>query len=294
MATAEPPFFYIYGEAPREIDPRFVHVERVRERDAIHGGHVRPHRHAHLYQLSFWTTGGGHYTLDGNTVPLPAQALTLIPPGTIHGFDLSPEADAIVVSISDDFRAECLDGADARLAELLRHPTLLPIEGEPAEKLARLFADIEQEYHFPTWAQADAISASLRLVLILAARLAAPAGSAIGAGGQSDLLARFLALVDAHFRERWTIARYVETLGVTPYLLNRATRSALGMAATAVVRERGIREAKRLLLYTMLTIAEVAFALGHDDPAHFSRAFRAHSGMTPAAWRSAHLPPGSG
>ena len=46
-----------------------------------------------------------------------------------------------------------------------------------------------------------------------------------------------------------------------------------------------IVQAKRLLLESNLTVAEVAAQLGFSDQAHLTRAFRQIAGETPAAWR---------
>lgn len=287
MPVPDVPFFYIYGEPPRPIDLRFVHVERVRDRAAIHHGHVQPHRHAHLHQLSFWSGGDGRYSIEGEARALSRHALTLMPAGTVHGFDIADASDAIVVSMSDDFKRECLAGTSDPVAAMFDRAALLPIEGEAVVQLSRLFAAIAQEYRFTSRFQGDAIVAYVRLVLVIAARLSQPVPAQGGVRG--DLLARFLAAVDLHYKDRWTVEDYVAALGSTPYLLNMATRSRLGQPASQIIVERTIIEAKRLLLYTALGVAEVAFALGHSDPAHFGRMFRRAVGLSPASWRHSHI-----
>ncbi len=46
-------------------------------------------------------------------------------------------------------------------------------------------------------------------------------------------------------------------------------------------------EAKRALLYSNMTIAEVAYHLGFEDPAYFSRFFAKVVGRSPRAFRVA-------
>jgi AraC family transcriptional activator of pobA len=44
-------------------------------------------------------------------------------------------------------------------------------------------------------------------------------------------------------------------------------------------------EAKRLLIYTDLTSAEVAYSLGFEDPSYFVRFFRRETGAAPIRFR---------
>jgi AraC family transcriptional activator of pobA len=46
-------------------------------------------------------------------------------------------------------------------------------------------------------------------------------------------------------------------------------------------------EAKRLLLYTGMTVAEVGYDLGFEDPAYFTRFFAEREGRAPSAFRAA-------
>jgi AraC-like DNA-binding protein len=44
-------------------------------------------------------------------------------------------------------------------------------------------------------------------------------------------------------------------------------------------------EAKRLLLHSEVSVAEVADRLSFEDPAYFSRAFKKHTGRSPLEFR---------
>lgn len=279
------PFYWIYGETPREVDLRFVHVERVSDRAHIHNGHVRPHRHAHLHQISLWLAGEGVYRLEEDRVTIPDVALSVMPAGTVHGFDLTGPSDAIVISMSDGFTAGCLAGADQQIRDCIATPLILPVPPERKEELLSLFVHVEQEYSRYSWGQKEAIGAYIHLIALLAARLHEANSSTPRRPARGRLLQRFHLLVEQHFRNRWTIARYSEVLGTTPYLLNMAVVEGHGLAASDVVRRRTTMEAKRLLLYTMLQVTEISTALGYDDPTHFTRAFRRETGERPSAWR---------
>lgn len=48
-------------------------------------------------------------------------------------------------------------------------------------------------------------------------------------------------------------------------------------------------EARRILLYSTLPVAECGYALGFSDPAYLSRFFHWHVGHSPSGYRTAHI-----
>ncbi|WP_246775740.1 helix-turn-helix domain-containing protein [Methylobacterium aquaticum] len=52
-----------------------------------------------------------------------------------------------------------------------------------------------------------------------------------------------------------------------------------------ILHDRLMLEAKRSLIYTTLPVSKIAFDLGFNDPAYFSRFFAARAGLSPAAFR---------
>ncbi len=89
----------------------------------------------------------------------------------------------------------------------------------------------------------------------------------------ADLVKRFEELLDAHFLDHWPVARYAEALKVTPTHLSRLMRETYGCPASHMIRDRMVREARRHLVYTNLSISQMAYALRFDDPAYFTRTF---------------------
>lgn len=286
----EIPSYDIYGVTVREVDPRFIHVERVSDRTKVHAGSVKPHRHAFLHQLALWQGEGCSFRMEDKYLSLPDNCVTLVPAGSVHGFETTPGCDAVVISLSNAFFHECLAGAQAGLATSFLSPSTVMLEGENMRVTHQLFARVEEEYHCDREFRRDAIAVYVRLILISHARSMVHVRQAeSGSPQRTALLSRFLELADIHFRERWPVTRYVQELGTTSYLLNQATAASLKQSPGEILRSRTIVEAKRLLLYSMLAVAEVAEVLGYEDSAHFGRLFRDMTGRSPSRWRRSVL-----
>jgi AraC family transcriptional activator of pobA len=59
----------------------------------------------------------------------------------------------------------------------------------------------------------------------------------------------------------------------------------LGVTPMTLIHSRIILEAKRELVYSGLSIKQIAHGLGFNDLAYFSRFFRKHAAMTPGGYR---------
>ena len=98
-------------------------------------------------------------------------------------------------------------------------------------------------------------------------------------------MVRYRDLIEQHFRDERRLEFYAGRLGVTPARLNAACRARLGTTASGLLHDRIVTEAKRCLIYTGMSVAEVGYALGFDDPAYFSRFFAKRTGQPPGRLR---------
>jgi AraC-like DNA-binding protein len=93
-----------------------------------------------------------------------------------------------------------------------------------------------------------------------------------------ELAKRFLALLDKQYRQKRMVTEYAEELAVTPNHLNDVVKKVTGFTASHQIQQRIIMEAKRQAVYTDVSMKEIAYMLGFDDVAHFSKFFKTGAG----------------
>ncbi|GAA4454158.1 helix-turn-helix domain-containing protein [Nibrella saemangeumensis] len=91
--------------------------------------------------------------------------------------------------------------------------------------------------------------------------------------------------VCTHFASISTVDQLAAALHTSPKDLTEKTQGAIGMTAKQYLLELKLTEAKRLLVFTPLTAAEICYETGFEDPSYFSRFFRKKTGLTPTAYR---------
>lgn len=273
--------FNLYGES-RDM-PDLVHCEPVAARSKLHNWELAPHAHARLHQFLFISKGGGRAALDGEHFPLSSGRFVNVPPGCAHAFSFQPGTDGVVVTIAAEVFDETL-----RAGEGLRPHLARPLAMRAPPGSGALMRELLQEHDARRFARAHVLRA-------LCAQLAGMAARAIEASGGEQpgesgavLLRRFEALVDGKFRGHWNVARYAAELAVAPGHLSRVCRAGTGASASRLIEARLVREARRLLAFTGLGIAQIAFELGFEDPAYFTRVFVRATGVSPRSFRS-HL-----
>ena len=78
---------------------------------------------------------------------------------------------------------------------------------------------------------------------------------------------------------------YAKQLNIHTNHLNRAVKEIMGRTTSEIINERLIQEAKILLRYTSLNIAEIAYLLGFNEAAYFTNFFKKQTNQTPTNFR---------
>lgn len=103
--------------------------------------------------------------------------------------------------------------------------------------------------------------------------------------GESDIAATVTTVVDLALHEGYPRVEWVAAkLDTTPRTLQRHL-SAQGTTFNRLVEDVLFRRATEWLLQAPLSVTDIALRLGYSDPAHFTRAFRRWSGITPNDFR---------
>ncbi len=98
----------------------------------------------------------------------------------------------------------------------------------------------------------------------------------------------FRAAIERSFRNTRAVQDYATHARVSVRTLDRISRDAFGRSAKAQIDARVVLEARRLLAYSSLSIAEIAEKLGFSEPTNFGKFFQKRTGETPGAFRAAN------
>ena len=104
-----------------------------------------------------------------------------------------------------------------------------------------------------------------------------------GAWGGTGRFQRVVEAMDARFRDNPPLADLAATAGMAPAYFHRRFRAVFGLTPHDYMLRRRMDLARHLLGDPALRIAEVAAAVGYENPFYFSRVYRRHFGAAPSA-----------
>jgi len=285
---ASVPAFYLYGESLQPPDERLIHIETIAARSRLHDWIIRPHRHRDLHQLLLIERGRVEARLDERTAPLRAPAVILVPPGAVHSFRFQPETVGVVVSFASTL-AEELRAASPGLAEHLEKCNALVLDRAALRQtdLRALAAMLLREFGRSAPGRRLALRGTLAALLANLQRLLPDMADTVATVSSRDreLVARFREQTERRFRQHPALTEYAALLRTSESRLRRACLAVTGQSPVELVHLRLLLEAERQLRYTSMSVTQVAYHLGFQDPAYFSRFFARRTGVSPRAFR---------
>jgi AraC-like DNA-binding protein len=228
--------------------------------------------------LLWFTKGQGRVTVAGVTRGYSAFNAVFIPPGVMHGFEVGAQVFGSAVFFGR--------GTDVVLP---REPQHLRIREVYAQQEINVTLDAAQR-ELATASPAAARAARHHLGLLgvwLERQIEKAQAEAAPPDAARRLVARYATLLERDFRSGMGVGEFAAALGVTPTHLTRCCRIASGRPAKALLQDRVIFEARRLLSETELPVWQIASSLGFASAAYFTRAFHARTGKAPTTFRRA-------
>lgn len=223
-----------------------------------------------------------------------APAICWLPWSEACRLTIGPGADGCFVNLSATplYNAIGYKAESAELRILTARQITLPLTGREALRAFAedCFAAIVAEQNHQAAAVQTVVEAYLRLFLVHLWRALDEARSVRNPRSpRLGLYDRFTALVETHFRERWTVARYAEALGISRDRLGDICRSASGRSPKNAIDLRTTIEARLLLEHSTNSVEQIAGLLGFASPGHFSRSFQRIVGVPPGQFRSRQM-----
>jgi len=250
------------------------------------------------FELLFLEEGEGYHQIGHQEVWVrPGDLFLLTPneadnyshPEGIRSWAVVFEADALAPDrTSADVASNFLD--ELLLLSFLgsKGTTISHFQVPPVDRPRWLvwLQQLEQELENKPFGFAEAARILLQLLLINTARLAT--GQISKRSLQSHpLLASVFLFIESQYRTPISLCEVAKAVNRSPAYLTDFVRRETGRTVLGWIIERRLREARRLLSTTNLSVERIGEMVGYFDTGHFIRQFRRLHNMTPQVWRNA-------
>ena len=244
--------------------------------------------HLHDYYSIFWIESGeAIHATEFVEYSLKQDAILFVPPGLKHRMYIDQSVGGIYILFNEDFiqynRKNHVPLKEYRLFNNPDFKSLITVIPERRRKLRNITELILDEIQDTDDYSGDIVLNLLHLFLLESRRIFDQQNQAPKEESDSTpdtTIIKFKQLIEENYTTQKNVTPYAEMLNMNPSCLNELTKRTTGITAGELIRNRVIGEIKKLLYSSSLSGKEIAFDLGFDDPAYFSRFFRKYTGLT--------------
>lgn len=245
----------------------------------------RPHRHDFYYCMLI-DKGEIELEVDFQKIQLIDQSLFLSYPGQIHQVNSVRVERGWFLAFDPSMLDQTLkDILDQRLSEVI----LLPLSAEQSTRFFAFITHLHAVYSDPSQLFCQPILQSLLsgfVYQLASAYLFREKLDLIRHSSRSiEITKTFKRLVRQQYKSLKRPSEYAASMNITVSYLRDTVRSVTGFPITYYVQQELMREAKRLLHHSDLSVKEIAYGLGFDDAPYFTRLFHKVTGLSPGAFR---------
>lgn len=224
-----------------------------------------PHRHSY-YLCTWFTQGSGLFVMDFNEFEIIPGRLFLLNPKQVHNWDYSENSKGYVLKI------DAFIGANLNIDCL---PYYMDIKSDLAPFLKVVFENIICQFQ-----QNQNIEVDIQYLYKILSRNANSID--VKCSCADPIVEKFKTLIFTEYDNMRSVEEYACKLDLSISDLNTICKEKIGVSAKQYILDLKITEAKRLLLYTDRNVNEVAYVLGFDDSAYFSRLFKRKTDFSPS------------
>lgn len=257
--------------------PRLVTIQKIELQSSADALHRRRISSAEILLV---LEGIGKFSLNNKDYILEKGDLLLLNEGESFRMQAQDGVFAVYLCGIDSFQY-----VNGMLDQLREKPEIEIV------KTAKYFNRIESfctelylENKNKTEGSAEVISANLMLLLVYVRRACSGAEHHVLISPVS-MCRQLRDYIDTHFGSPITLRSLADMFFVSPDYVSHVFKSEIGESPIHYLINCRIREAKRLLIYTNMTLREISTIVGYDNMTHFSSLFKKSTGFSPGRYR---------
>jgi len=156
---------------------------------------------------------------------------------------------------------------------------IITADDELQHDLEEIMVKMMKEFSRSSLPDLEILKGLLALLMIYLARGMKERNEAMIFDRSHELFKKFLLLLEKNLTTKKMVCDYASDLGISPNHLNNIVKKMTGYPATYHIQQRKLLEAQRQVVWHGMTMKAVAYHLGFNDPAHFSKFFKTTAGM---------------
>lgn len=247
-----------------------------------HLNRKHPEEHSGVFYMLYVRQGGGQMLTSGGLMSIEdnkvyclssGQLVMLSPSQTACGYLLTFTAGFLKISKNQVnplhgnnlFNCTCIDTKD--------------------EELERLLSQVMDEYNGDAPLKYEILREYVKVLLIYLRRLELGKSQVTQYTSNATIINRFFELLRQHYATKKKVSDYAVLMSISPNHLNYTVKRCSGHPVSYHIQQYVINEARRQALHTKKSMKEIAFDLGFDENAHFSKFFKKVHGCTFSRFR---------
>ncbi len=243
-----------------------------------------------FFNIMYITRGSGVHFIDFEPHPFTAGDIIFVSKGQAHSFAPSDQHDGFLMLFTERFLSKNLADSDVisfyRLYNYhLQSPIVRPSKTETTI-FSNLVDQIYTEYGYSeNFAKEEILRLMLKLLLLKAERLKR---TLIPQEKNSEAFisfGEFQTLIEQHISETRNAKDYADKMHISYKHLNDICKSVTGSTAKEVIDNFVVLEIKRNLAVTDISVKELAYKLGFDEPTNFVKYFKKQTQQTPTQFK---------
>jgi len=245
-----------------------------------------PHKQS-FYMLLFVEKANGNAVLDNSTIRLDEPKVICIKPNSVFSLDINRAAKGFVICFTESFFSLRYNNNVLYQFAFLKKDadTFVRLAAKQTERWNTILQLMQEETAIEQKGVEKVLRSYLNILLFDLDRKFHKHSPIEKTNGKDEKIILFEKLLEENYTTQKTPSFYAKKLHITTNYLNKLCHDYRNVTGGELIRKRITIEAQRLLHYTSLSVAEVAYKLGFESPSYFITFFKKNTGTTPECFR---------
>jgi AraC-like DNA-binding protein len=243
-----------------------------------------------FYHIFIITEGTGKHTIDFTDYSFKKGTLFTLRKNQLHKFSKDYVANGYLLIFTEDFLISHFNEIEiSKSIQLFNNLLSMPkieLNIKEFNDIMLLVERIKTEY-FVTYDDFSGgiIRSALHMIITKLFRLKTKNSKLLLQKRYFNEFIQFQNLIEENFISTKKVVEFASLMHCSTKTLNNICNDIIGKSAKTIIDEVIITQIKRLLISTKLSITEIAYQIGFDEPSNLYKYFKKHSGTTPELFR---------